>query len=418
MRKFLMVILPLSFLMLVSFNQVQAAGWEKEFFDDFENYPVGKVEDSDDFTARWTNDAWSGSNDKSVDINDVATIKDENGNKYLNINYTGSFFYMSPHNLRAKEFEVEFKTRSHDLTDAWLGVNTRREYRDTRFNGGTGLMIYFRSKYITDDKSNIIGESFAMQALRGGSLSTTDLTDDIVGSKVIEYLYPTDGTAIDPTKQIKGNWFNIKLRITETEKLNEVKVEAFVNDVLLGTLFHTRASLNRYGFISLNGCTGDIDVDDFKISVLDTVSPPPIVRVNKLIEQVTTINTELNLPGAKEGDVELIGAKDNKFQIIITTPKDEKIVLDDNVFTFTPTVAGVHNIKYTAINSDGVESYEEFLVNVKEEEAKDPETPENPEEPETPEDPAPKKKGCFGKSSALYSVPLLGLLFFFRRRRI
>ncbi len=377
MKKFKHLLFLIAFVAIfftISSHQAFASedDWEKTFFDDFSAYSIGKAEDSQDFKDVWTNDLWSGTNPTAQDINDVATIKQEGANKYLNLNYDGSFFYISPHNFRAKEFEVSFKMRSHDLTSAWVGVVVRKAYRDARFNGTTNMMLYFRTIYIEDESNNVVGEMIQVQAQRGGSLSTTDLTSEIVdasgntGSEAVlsvTYMYPEQGD-IDTAQQIKDNWYDIKVVVSDTGERNEASYEMYINDSLIGTLTHARSSLDTYGFISLTACTSDIDVDDFSITSNDTVSPPPIVRVNKLVGQTGTVNETISLPGSEDGDIELIGDADNKVEIVIGKPDGTDETLAEGVYEFTPTEEGIYTVTYLAKNASNGEGTVEFMISV------------------------------------------------------
>lgn len=358
--------------------------WDKIFSDDFEEYQTGKVENQDSFKSVWTNDGWSGTNQNPTDINDVATIQVEDNNQFVNMDYDSSFFYMSPTNFRANEFEVEFDFRSHDLKDAWVGINMRKEYRDIRYNGGTGLMVYFRTKYIKNSEDQIVGEALVVHALRGGSLSTTDLDDLLVGDRVIEYIYP-ESEPIDPTEQIQSRWFNVRVHVENTANSNEALYQIYVDDVLLASLTYARASLNIAGYFGLHACTGDIDVDNLYIESFDEVAPPPIIRVNRLVNTVGTVGEEFAFPGGEENDIELIDDADQKVLIEVIQPNSEVIVIADSTYVFTPTQAGIHTLRYTAENAFGEEGTVEFLINVQE--AEDPEEPEEPEEPIEPEEP-------------------------------
>lgn len=369
--------------------KAETATWEKTFIDNFDGYTAGKVEQQPAILERWTNDGWSGTNDNPTDINDVATIKADGANKFLNMKYNSSFFYMAPTNFRANEFEVEFDFRSHDLTDGWIGINMRKEYRDIRYNGGTGMMIYFRTKYLTNLEGTIIGESLVIHALRGGSLSTTDLDSLLVGNRVIEYVYPT-GEAIDQARQIKGNWFNVKINVSNTANNNEALYEVIINDTPMASLTYARASLNVAGYFGLHACTGDFDLDDFSIQSLDEVAPPPIIRVNKLVETTGKVGVAFAFPGSDSEDLEVIDDADNKVVIQVVQPNSEVLTIAEGTFAFTPTLAGIHTLKYVVENADGTEATAEFLVNIQAADPVDPEEPEEPEEPvepETPEEP-------------------------------
>jgi hypothetical protein len=361
------MILGLLIAMVFAFGHMTTYAEEENagltFQDDFENYDLGKVETQQSFTDHWTNDGWSGANEDPVDINDVATIQSEDGNKFVNFNYNSSFFYMSPHDFRAKTFEVEFDTRSHDLTDAWVGVNMRKEYRDIRYNGGTGLMFYFRTIFIKDEEQNVIGESLTIQALRGGSLSTTDLDDLIVGNKTIEYIYPEAGE-IDPEQRIASRWFNIRIVVTETENDKEAQYDVYIDDELRATLTYARSSLDVYGYVSLHACTGDIDVDNFNLVSNDEVAPPPIIRVNRLIDSLGTVGESFEFPGAEENDLDLIDDADGVVEISVLQPNSDVLEIDEGVYQFTPTMEGIHTLVYKAENSDGAEATAEFLINV------------------------------------------------------
>lgn len=378
MKKIFSIILVLLFTLTLSVSvRAEEATWNKTFFDDFESYGTGKVETQTAFTDVWTNDGWSGVNPDPVDINDVATIKSEGGNQYLNINYESSFFYMSPHSYRAKNFEVEFDTRSHDLTDAWIGVNMRKEYRDIRYNGGTSLMLYFRSIYIYDEAEQIVGEALIIQALRGGSLSTTDLDGLLVGENKIEYIYPEDGP-IDPEQQIKSNWFNIRIVVSETENDNESLYEVYINDEHKTSLTYARASLNTYGYIGLHGCTGDLDVDNFSIASNDEVAPPPIVRVNRLIDSAGNLGVPFEFPGAEEGDLDVVDDADGVVVVQVLQPNNEVLTIDEGTYSFTPTLPGIHTLSYIVENGDGSTSTADFLINVGEAEDPDDEPDDEP----------------------------------------
>lgn len=380
------IVLSLVLFVLLSATglSLRAATWEKTFVDNFDSYTVGKVEQQPAILERWTNDGWSGVNPNPTDINDVATIKSDGSNKFLNMTYNSSFFYMAPKNFRANEFEVEFDFRSNDLTDAWIGINMRKEYRDIRYNGGTGMMIYFRSKYVKNLEGTVIGESIVIHALRGGSLSTTDLDSLLVGNRVIEYLYP-EGEAIDPTKQIKGNWFNIKIKVSNTMVNNESLYEVIINDTPMATLTYARASLNIAGYFGLHACTGNLDFDNLVIQSLDEVAPPPIVRVNKLVETTGKVGVAFNFPGSDSDDLELIDDADNKVLIQVVQPNSEILTIAEGTFSFTPTIAGIHTLKYIVENADGTKATSEYLVNIQAADPVDPEDPEDPEEPIEPE---------------------------------
>jgi hypothetical protein len=420
MKKILVALIALLSFSLMNDNiQAEEVTWEKTFVEDFESYNNGKVETQENFTSKWTNDGWSGTNPNPTDINDVATIRTENTNKFMNMTYASSFFYMAPTNFRANEFEVEFDFRSNDLTDAWIGVNMRKEYRDIRYNGGTGMMFYFKTIYIKNLEGDIIGESLLIQSLRGGSLSTTDLDSLLVGDRLIEYIYP-EGEAIDPTKQIKSNWYNVKIKVTNTDNANESLYEIFINDVAMATLTYARASINVYGYFGLHSCTGDIDVDNFKIQSFDEVAPPPIVRVNQMIEPTGKVGDVFEVPGSDEKDLELIDDADGKVTIQVTLPNQEIITLDEGVYQFTPTIAGIHTLSYVAENQAGTKAQVDFLINVSEKD--DPVDPD-PVDPD-PVDPDPDKPEeesntglIIGFSVAAVAIIGAGVFFFVSKKK-
>lgn len=373
MKKFmiLLALLPLIFFSAIT---VKAdATWEKNFSDDFENYAAGKVETQTDFTDVWTNDLWSGTNPKATDINDVATIKSEDGNRFLNIDYDSSFFYMAPKTIRAMEFEIEFDFRSHDLDNAWVGVNMRKEFRDTRYNGSTGMMFYFKTQYVKDVDDNVIGESIAVQALRGGSLSTTDLNDQFIGNTVVQYLYPTEGE-IDSAKQIMDNWYNVRIVVSNTENAKEALYEVYIDDTYMASITYSRSSLNIYGYFSLNACTGNFDVDNFSIQSNDTVAPSPKVYVNKLIDASGQLGEEITLPGGEDGDLLLVGDDDDVVEIQIIDPEQTSYTLDAGVFKFTPDKAGVYTVKYIVNSELGGQGSEEYYISIQEEQTTDTQT--------------------------------------------
>ncbi len=387
MKKTLLTFIFMIVILFTSTVETKAT-WQKTFTDDFQSYELGKAEDQQAVKDVWTNDGWSGENLNPTDINNVATIKQEGTNKYLNLKYQGSFFYMSPKNFRAKEFDFSFKMRSNSFEDAWVGINMRKEYRDIRYNGGTGLMIYFRSVYTVDKNDQIVGEAITVEALRGGSLSTTDLTGLMEGEKAVRYNYP-EGEAPNPNEQLKGRWLDIKITVRDTTNKNEALYEVFIDDVKYASLIYARSSLNVSGYFGLHACMSDVDIDDVHIVSYDAVSPPPIVRVNKLVTEVGKVGEVMEFPGGEEGDLELIDDADGIVVLQIKQPNEEIITLEQGVFEFTPTMEGIHILSYIVENSENTKSQKDFLINVKPSEQEGSEVPETPEKPETPETPEP-----------------------------
>lgn len=355
----LMMFVITSVIFVIAPTYAQETEWEKEFIEDFDAYEVGKIEDSEAFKSKWTNDLWSGTNPSAVDINDVGQIKEETDNKFLNLNYEGDFFYIAPHNFRAKELEISMDVRVPEFDgNSWIGINTKKAYRDTRYNGGTGILVIFKHHIEYDESDNIVGESIVADFFRGGSLSLTDLNDDVEGDRKLTYNYPETGPVEE--NRLVGKWNNYKITIENTDVENEISVVASINGTVIGTLIHRRSSLNIFGYTSLNSTLGNFDVDNFKIESFDEVAPPPIIRLLDQIPMEGKVGEVFNLP--PEDRYELIDDEDGKVEIVITPPTGEDIALELDTYAFTPEEAGVYIIRFIATSANGSSSYEEHSI--------------------------------------------------------
>lgn len=386
MKKIILFPIVLLFTLLVINTKTYAEEviWEKDFFDDFESYQTGKIENNNSFKENWTNHYFSGSDNNSNDIIDVGTIKQEADNKFLNLNYDSSFFYVTPHNYRAKDFELTFDLRSSSFNqESWVGINFRKEYRDARYNGTRGFFITITASENKNESNDVIGEAYSVAIYRGGSLSETNLSDDIVGSRKIE------STHDDPAdEQLKNNWVKVKLEVESTDKKGEVVIKVSINDELLATLNHTRSALDTYGYISLNSVLGDFDIDNFKITAKDQTPPPPIIRLLEVLPSEGKVDEVFNLPKADK--YELIGDSDDKVEIEILNPDTTTTKLEQDVYEFTPTKEGIYTIRFIAENSFGDKTVEEVMVRIIKDDIEEPTEPVDPVDPTEPDKPSKK----------------------------
>ncbi len=364
MKKRITITFVLLMVLMLGTVTVHAQEDWRLFEEDFESYDLGAPEEQEAFTDTWTNHSWSGSGDADPNVDGVLDIREENSNQYLNFEHNDSFFYMGPHDIRSKDFEISFDFRANDLTDAWIGWNVRKEFRDARFNGTTGMLIYLRTVHTHDTDENITGEQVVVNFLRGGLMSETDLNDEATGDRAYVYEYPTEGPVEED--RIKGNWLNARIVVSDTENEGEAEYKVYINDQLQGTLVHSRNALDIYGFMSLNASTGNYDIDNIRIELNDEEPAPPLVRISTSVPQTADVGEEIELPSFDEGDIELIGAAEEDFYIEIETPDENTIQLDPGVFTYTPASTGIYTIRFMAENDTGQIGESSHLINVSE----------------------------------------------------
>ncbi|MFA7376903.1 MAG: hypothetical protein WCZ13_05280, partial [Acholeplasmataceae bacterium] len=157
-----------------------------------------------------------------------------------------------------------------------------------------------------------------------------------------------------------------------------------------------------------------------KIQSLDEVAPPPIVRVNQMIEPTGKVGDVFEVPGSDEKDLELIDDADGKVTIQVTLPNQEMITLEEGVYQFTPTLAGIHTLSYVAENQAGAKAQVDFLINVAEKD--DPVDPD-PVDPD-PVDPDPDKPEeesniglIIGLSAGAAAIIGAGVYFFVLKKK-
>lgn len=174
---------------------------------------------------------------------DVAKI--ENGALHINNKpIGGSFFYIAPKDIKAKNFTVSAKVKALSLDDSWVGFSIRKDVND-RFNGCNNVLITFR---LTPDGA-------VFDANRG---------------------YPGGSGVIGLKKKISNPAvFTGNLKEFHTYKIvaKDNLFSAFIDDQPVGVLNYDK--LMDAGYISLNACVVDIIVDDFTVVVEDGPAGTP-----------------------------------------------------------------------------------------------------------------------------------------------
>ncbi|MFC5403243.1 family 16 glycoside hydrolase [Cohnella soli] len=170
---------------------------------------------------------------------DVATI--EKGQLHINNKETGgSFFYIAPKDVKAKNFTISMKMKSLDFKGSWVGFSIRKDVND-RYNGSNNILntFTFNDKGIT------------YQAYRG---------------------YPGGAGVVQLNKKVtKAAAFTTKIKEWHTYKLvvKDDTVTATIDDKVVGVLKYDNAKVQNKGFISINACVADVLIDDVKITIDD-----------------------------------------------------------------------------------------------------------------------------------------------------
>ena len=258
-----------------------------DFTDDFESYEVtGEyIEEDETLTRKWDNNVFRGGEALGMDahIVNVGKIEYENGssgNRVLHLeNMTGAdtFFYMGPGgDYRVKNFTAEFRIKF--LTEgvperSWAGISFRK--RANSHYTGTNNLMFVIQRYV--ESNQIAGHGFAI--FNGGSANDLDMMGDLYGEKLsltkAAYTVPGGKAGEDLP------WVNYKL----VAEGNRYRI--YADDTLVLDCTFDIPSYDYFGYLSLNCCTSNILVDDFRITVQDETLPPeilplpaPVVRLN------------------------------------------------------------------------------------------------------------------------------------------
>jgi len=170
---------------------------------------------------------------------DVATI--EKGQLHINNKDTGgSFFYMAPKGIKAKNFTISMKVKSLDFNGSWVGFSVRKDEND-RYNGSNNILNTF----------SFNEKGIVYQAYRG---------------------YPGGGGVVSLKKNTsKTAVFTTKIKEWHTYKLvaKDDTFTASIDGKVVGVLKYDNAKVQNKGYISINACVANVLIDDVKVTVDD-----------------------------------------------------------------------------------------------------------------------------------------------------
>ncbi len=191
---------------------------------------------------------------KATIANSTLTIK--------NFDPVGSFFYLSPKNIKTKNFTVSMKVKSNSLHDGWIGFSVRKETND-RYNGSNNVLFTYR----------LNSEGSWLGALRGYSGSITSLDTKVTDKAT----FTGDLT----------QYHVFKLVVKDTT------YTAYIDDMKLGTLVYDKLLINTAGYMSINACLADIAIKDFSLQTEDgvVVTPPTSSVVSSSVVSSTVGGT-------------------------------------------------------------------------------------------------------------------------------
>ncbi len=280
---------------LVGANKVTASAEGEmqklaDFSEDFESYDTSKgyIENDPSFAEKWTNNVLKKGEAQGMDahLTGIAKVEYENGssgNKVLRATNASiamnTFFHIDPANdYRVKNFTAGFKLKfmvEHAEERGWVGLSFRK--KATSHYTGTNNLMFTVERYTANTK--ITAHSYAV--FNGGSPSELGSTavKDMFGDK----LTYTDATYDIPNAVSNQDtpWVDFRLEV------NGNTYKTYVDDTLMADCVFDVPTFDYFGYLSLNCCTADIQVDDFYVTVKDTELPPVI---GKLATPVVTLD--------------------------------------------------------------------------------------------------------------------------------
>lgn len=315
-----------------------------DFSDDFESYDVsGNYAETDSaFTANWTNNVFGGGEAQGMDSHlrehaRVAYQNGESGNRVLAIDNTvgaDSFFYAGPAgDYRVRNFTAEMKLRflTAGVSErSWVGFSFRKKAQ-VHYTGTNNLMFVVQ-RYKNSD--TLSGSAYA--TFNGGS--PTDLNDvlSLYGDKLSlqRNNYKVPG--------LQANQDSDFMTVRLVAEDNTYKL--YVNDSLVIDCTFTVDSFDYYGYLSINCCQANIQIDDVKVTVQDPSLPPEVPKLDApevvLNEEAKTISWE-RVTGAT-------GYRIYTGNVVETVYR--------NSFDLTKLPAGTHSITVVAISDDPFEA--------------------------------------------------------------
>lgn len=373
----------------------QSATRLPDFTDNFESYEVsGKfVEKDQSLTEKWDNNVFRGGEPLGMDshIYEKAKIDYESvtsGNKVLHIENTSgadTFFYMGPAtDYRVKNFIVSFKVKflteglenkTGDDKRSWVGVSFRK--KSNSHYTGTNNLMFTMQRYV--ESTQVTGHAYSV--FGGGSPADLSGVGSLYGDKLSleRNIYSVPSAEISEATP----WIEYKLEVTDDRYILKA------DDYTIVDCTFSIQNYDYFGYLSLNCCTANVLIDDFKVSVKDDTLPPvieplpaPVVKLDEAAKKISWDYVE------------------GSGTYVVTVDGKEKTV-SANSYSLDRLTVGEHKITVRALSDDLFEAKDsaesnEIVYSV----AKT--------QPETPSSGA--KKGC--SSSVCAEIPFVCLLAF------
>ncbi len=249
-----------------------------DFAEDFESYQTGGyIEQTETFADKWSNNVLRGGEAQGMDahLREKARVSYQtgtNGNKVLAVNNTSgadTFFYIGPKgDFRVKNFTAEMKVRF--LTEgvaerSWVGFSVRK--KNNVHYTGTNNMVFFVQRYKAN--AQITGHAVVIQ--NGGAAA--DISDMYNGGLYGEKLTLSRETYTVPGVEANedfADFVNVKLVV------NNKRYVLYADDTAVLDCTFDIPLYDYFGYVSINCCTSNIQIDDVKITVADDSLPPVI----------------------------------------------------------------------------------------------------------------------------------------------
>lgn len=361
MRKSLLALVAALFAIILCFGgrvstKADALNKLPDFTDDFENYDVdGKyIESNAILTKKWDNNVFRGGEPLGMDshIYEKAKIEYENGNsgnKVLHINnVTGadSFFYMGPaDDYRVKNFSVSFKVKflteeidnkEGDQKRSWVGISFRKK-SNFHYTGTNNLMFNIQRCV---DSTQITGHAYG---IFDGGLSDLSETGGLYGDRLSlnrsTYSIPSAESGKD------SPWVTYKLDVQENKYV--LSVDGFT----VAECEFNIENFYYFGYLSLNCCTANILVDDFKVEVKDETLPPVIAPLDAPVVVLDENEKKITW--------DFVSGASN---YVVTVDGKEKTVFK-NSYSLEKLGVGEHKITVRALSDDVFEAKDSLESN-------------------------------------------------------
>lgn len=329
-----------SFCGAFSGSVVLSGGIITDFSEDFEQYAVDDyIENDSAIGAKWENNIIKDGDPVGMDVHlkNIAKVRYESGtsgNKVLHLNNLSgadTFFYLGVANdFRVKNFVAEFRVKflaEGVKESSWVGLSFRK--RANIFYTGTNNLLLTARRYVASE--SLAGQTYAI--FNGGGVTDLAQSGSLFGEALD--LKTNDYTMPDTVASGDSSWLNVKYEVSG----NNYKM--YVNNSAVTNLTFDIDDYDYYGYLSLNCCSANILVDDFKVAVTDTEAPPeisPLPTPQPVLDEANSVISWPAIEGVLSYNVNING----KTSLVFTNSFKLNALKD----------AGDYVIKVSAVSED------------------------------------------------------------------